>query len=74
MTEVLNAKQTPAVKVRQEKGTDNFVQTSRNEVAKKEFHVIICIFPNVQNSKLQQIADSETSEKIGIDGHSQSVE
>ena len=48
------------VKVRQEKPTDYLAQTSRKEVAKGEINVIIGMFPNVQYSKLQVNADSET--------------
>ena len=55
------AHQSFRVKVRQGKRTDNFVQTSRKEVAKGATHVIIGMFPNVQNSMLQVDADSETS-------------
>ena len=61
MTEVQNAHQHLLVKVRNGKGTDYLVQTSTKEVAKGEIHVIIGMFPNVQNSKFQVDADSETS-------------
>ena len=57
MTEVLEAHQDLLVKVRQGKRTDHFVQTSRKEVAQSEIHVIVGMFPNVQNSKLRVDAD-----------------
>ena len=48
------------VKVSQGKQTDYLIQTSKQEVAKGEIHVMIGMFLNVQNSSLQVDADSET--------------
>ena len=48
------------VKVTEGKQTDYFVQTSRKEIAKGEIHIIVGMFLNVLNSKLQVDADSET--------------
>ena len=61
MTEVQKAHQNFLVEVGQGLHSDCFVQTSRKEVAKGEIHVILGMLPNVQNSKLQVDADSETS-------------
>ena len=49
-TEVLKVQQNFLLKVSQVKRTDYFVQTSRNEVANGEIHVIIGMFPKVENS------------------------
>ena len=61
VTEAQKAHRNLLVKVSQGKKTDYLVQTSRKEVAKREIHVIIGMFPNVQNINLQQDANSETS-------------
>ena len=47
--------------VRQGKQTHHFVNKSRKEVARRQIHVIISMFPNVQNSNLQVDANSKTS-------------
>ena len=44
-----------------EKRTDYLVQTARQKVSSGEFHVLIGMFPNVQNSKFQVDANSETT-------------
>ena len=48
MTEVRRAHQNSLVKVRQDKRTDDFVQTSRKEVVKRETIVITGVFTSVQ--------------------------
>ena len=49
------------VKVRQGKQTDYLAKkTSRKDVARREIHVIIGVFPKLQNSNLQAYASSET--------------
>ena len=58
MTEVLKAHQHLLLKVSQEKRTDYLVQTSRNEIAKVQ--IIVGMFQNMQSSKLQVDADSDT--------------
>ena len=47
------AHQNLLVNVRQGKQTDDLVKTQRNDVARREIHVIISTFPNVQNSNLK---------------------
>ena len=61
VTEVLKAHSNLLVKVRQVKRTDYLVQTSRKKVAKGEIRVVVGVFSNVHNSKLQVDADSESS-------------
>ena len=60
MTEVQKTLQNLLVQDLRDKRTDYFVQTSRMEVVHEVMFVIIGMFPNVQNSKLQVDADSET--------------
>ena len=60
MTEVQKAHRNLLVQVRQVKQTGYLVQTSRKEGAKGESHVIIGMFPNVQNSKFQVDANLKT--------------
>ena len=59
MTDLRKAHQHFLVTVLQGKHTDNFVYISSTEVVRKEIIVISGMFPNVQNSNLQQDAGSE---------------
>ena len=61
MTEVLKTQQSWLVKVCQWKRTDYFGQIWRQEVAKWVIHVVVGMFPKVQNSKLQVDANSAAS-------------
>ena len=69
VTQVLKAHQNLLVKVRQGKRTDYLVQASRKEVAKREIHVIIGMWPSVHNSELRVNADSETSVHTNTQQH-----
>ena len=61
MTEAQKAHNHFMEKVCQWERTDYFVESSREETARRETHVIIGMFPNVQNSKLRVDADSGTN-------------
>ena len=61
MTEVLKTQQNWLVKVCQWKRTDYLVQNWRQEVANWVIHVVVGMFPKVQNSKLQVDANSAAS-------------
>ena len=62
MTEAPKANQHLLVKVRQGKQTGYLVQTPIKEDARSgSFHVVVVMFPNVQDSNQQVDADSETN-------------
>ena len=62
------------VKVRQGKQKDYLVQNSKQEVAKGEIHVIVGMFPNVQNSSLCRFEHSATLDDEKINSASTAIQ